>query len=422
MTCESGKSCKLVSLGDPVLAARSAPNETRWGFHQFPSLNRLPDGGISLSYANADDSHATHGSASPALVSHDQGRSWQPMTGDLKPVTPHFAIAELCDGDYLAIPGCRYFDITKESVTLPEPFEKSGMNGSVCFFHRYADCPPKVQAYFRHVEGRRWSARTKRWEDCQVEYDTDQLVVWRSEHGNLLPRTALEHAPVKCGGELLYADYRIKYTVANDPDILTLRRRRNFTNIVPRGGAAWLMASSDNGRSFKRRACVAVDINDRGNFYEPHLAPTSDGGLVCVMRQESGAPNQPMAITWSDDAGHTWEPPQDLLEFGVFPNVLLLGNGVMVLSYGRPGVHLAFDSTGTGRRWTGRLTLIEGDPRYEDRLIYSHSCGYTSLLALDDDSFLIAYSDFQYSGSDGQPHKAILTRRVQVAGYPRPVA
>ena len=41
-----------------------------------------------------------------------------------------------------------------------------------------------------------------------------------------------------------------------------------------------------------------------------------------------------------------------------------------------------------------------------------HTCGYTSLLPLAEDTFLIAHSDFEWRTSRGEPCKAILTRRI----------
>ena len=108
--------------------------------------------------------------------------------------------------------------------------------------------------------------------------------------------------------------------------------------------------------------------------------------------------------------GQLWTPPQTLLEFGVWPCVQLLDCGVLVLSYGRPGVHLRFAADGVGQAWSDPLTLIEG--RADD--ITRHTCGYTSLLPLDTTSFLVAYSDFLHRDAGGRTRKAILVRRVQV--------
>jgi hypothetical protein len=86
------------------------------------------------------------------------------------------------------------------------------------------------------------------------------------------------------------------------------------------------------------------------------------------------------------------------------PQTLLLGNGVTVLSFGRPDIHLLFSPDGTARDWTGPFTLID-DP---------NTCGYTRLLAIDDSSFMIVYSDFDWPHPEGGECKAILLRRIEI--------
>jgi hypothetical protein len=111
-----------------------------------------------------------------------------------------------------------------------------------------------------------------------------------------------------------------------------------------------------------------------------------------------------MLLTFSKDKGATWAPPQELFTFGVFPRLLQLDNRVLVLSFGRPGVWLSFSLDG-GHSWTQPQAALTGGPS---------SCGYTSLVALGRDSFLMAYSEFQQPNAKGQPAKAIMTRRVAV--------
>ena len=75
---------------------------------------------------------------------------------------------------------------------------------------------------------------------------------------------------------------------------------------------------------------------------------------------------------------------------------------MLVLSFGRPGVWLSFSLDG-GHSWTQKQAVLTGP-----------SCGYTSLLALGKDTFLLAYSEFERPNANGQPAKAILVRRITV--------
>ncbi|MFP4385492.1 MAG: hypothetical protein ACLFSE_15720 [Spirochaetia bacterium] len=51
---------RTVQLDEPSLISKSAPDESRWGFHQFPALTRLPDGRIIIMWADAEDASETH--------------------------------------------------------------------------------------------------------------------------------------------------------------------------------------------------------------------------------------------------------------------------------------------------------------------------------------------------------------------------
>jgi len=385
-----------IALGQPVVAAVSAVGEDRWGFHQFPNLTRLPDGEILLTWADAADASETHGQPAPSRVSSDQGRTWQRFRGTPHPLRPHYSVSEVFDGEYLAMPSHPYLDIARAGVAMPEPVSVANVYGTVRSY-RVAELPPAVQDYYRRIPARRWSPQTRQWQDDVVEYDLDGMLAWKRDNSDLLPRTYFERSLLKRDGELLYADYRVRYA----PD----------DGAVPAKSGSHLMVSTDNGRTFQRRATIAVDPRGADLYGEPQLAPTADGRLVCVIRK-TDQQQKPMAITWSADAGHTWTPPQELLDFGVWPCVELLGCGTLVLSYGRPGVHLRFDEAGTGEQWSPPTTLIHGAGRQVQR----HTCGYTNLLALSDDSFLIAYSDFLHRDADGASRKAILVRQVTVTG------
>ena len=116
-----------------------------------------------------------------------------------------------------------------------------------------------------------------------------------------------------------------------------------------------------------------------------------------------------MLITRSADHGHSWQTPQPLFGFGVFPALVRLGSGALLLSFGRPGVWVTASSDG-GRTWLEPVAVIEGDPSN----VTAHTCGYTALLPTGDDEALLVYSDFAHTGPDGLPCKSVEVRRVTV--------
>lgn len=390
------KTSSLLDFGEPVVAAVSAPGETRWGYTQFPSLSPLPDGRILLVYADAEDASETHGDPAPALVTADEGVTWQPFVDRLVPSRPHYSITAAHGGEFLTVPSIHYFDVEREGVTWPAPVAECYVYGSI-YTYRAEDFPAKVRRHFAHLEARRWRPATQSWEDTTITYDTQDLLVWRREGSSLLPRTFFERPATRHRGELFYADYRVRYAL---PD-----------GHIPAKGGTHLMVSSDNGRSFHPRSVVGVDRSGRDLMGEAALAETAAGGLVCVMRKADHE-QKPMAIAHSADAGHTWSAPVELGTFGVFPYLLRLPSGPLVLSYGRPGVWLQVSAEGCGRQWSDPVPVIAGDHGAGQ----AHSCGYTSMHLTGPDSLLLAYSDFQHRAADGTVRKAILTRRVTVRG------
>ena len=85
---------------------------------------------------------------------------------------------------------------------------------------------------------------------------------------------------------------------------------------------------------------------------------TADGDLLCVMRRGSA---MPMVSCRSRDEGRTWSPPRTLPQYAVsvFPDMVLMSNGVLALSSGRPGIYIMFSADGRGEDWTSRTTLYE---------------------------------------------------------------
>jgi hypothetical protein len=388
-----------VRIGAPVVVAVSRPGETRWGFHQFPALSPLPDGRILCTFNKQRDAVAAYGGASGAYVSADHGATWKrAKVADLGLIAPHPAVSPVFDGEYLCAPATAAFDAKKHKVELPEPVAQfhAYTNNSI---YRLADFPKQVREHFAALPAYRWTPETKEWRKTTVKYDTKGMLLWARAEGDeqfLLPRTWFERRLLKVGEELLYADYRARYRLDDGSR--------------PKHHSSTLMVSTDNGRSFQRRATIATDRKGKDAMCEPRLALNARGELVCVIRRVVSGVQRPMMITYSKDAGRTWTKPRALFEFGVWPSLVSLECGVMALSFGRPGVHLSFSPNGGGRTWTDPLTVRKGNPKK----VTTKTCGYSDLLALDADSFLIAYSDFEHKDKQGQQRKAILVRRVDV--------
>ena len=185
--------------------------------------------------------------------------------------------------------------------------------------------------------------------------------------------------------------------------------------------------STDNGHSWKIQGRIlftpdrTIDsmATDRIGFSEPAYEVMKDGSLVCVIRSAdgdgvtNGVGNGPMYASRSTDMGKTWSTPKVITGAGALPRILLLKNGVTVLSCGRPGVQLRFSETGMNGSWTDPIEMLpyKSQSMQEQYLV---SCGYTGLLATGSNRFLLIYSDFRYKNATNEERKAIKIREVTV--------
>ncbi len=383
-----------IILSPAVAVDLSEPGERRWGVHQFPALSYMPDGSILIMYSDTRDAFEAHGAEAPAFVSRDQGDTWSVYDGDLPILRPHFSVSELFDGEFLVAASQPYLDVEREKVSLPEPVSETDVYGKR-YNYALEDFPPSVRQRFSTLKAHRYRPQNGQWHEEEIRYDARNRIVNRRGDSSLLPQTFFERSVLRHKKELFYADYRGQYRMAN--------------GVATQKGVTSCLVSTDNGRSFQWRATIAGDPAGHDLKGEPCLAVTADDQLVCVLRQTDQV-QKPMQIAWSSDNGHTWTPAKDLFEFGVFPCLSLVGSKTLVLSYGRPGVWLSLAADGHGKTWSDPVPIIEGNPDS----ISDASCGYTSHLVLDDDSLLLAYSDFNYPHPNGGECKAIMVRRIQV--------
>lgn len=419
MKLESIRSVSLnklkVTLGPEVIVSMADPEERTWGYWQFPTISRLPGGGLLYTVNNNQDDDLCYGHAAPAFLSHDHGETWQPADLDEKGLTiAHSPVCEVFDGEFLCVPmplGFRVSDLPGEAIANPVSQWEDYIPRS---FHRLDRFPKPVKEYFAHLRGVRWTPARRQWREEKVRWDLRDYLL-RVDGGGMVghawSRTSLEYRPVRRQGELLDANYKVSYM--------------HDDGSAPRGFEVWCMASRDNGRSWQRRGLIAGDPDGTMPTTETAISLTSRGDLVCVIRTTHRL-QLPMWVTVSKDGGRTWGRPRTLFDHGVLPNLELLGNGVLVLSFGRPGVDLSFSIDGTGRDWTRPVTVLpaglpkgsrwtweevlQADPNH----VGLQKDGYTSMVPVAQDSFLLAYCDMAHEDVRGRKRKAAKVRRVTV--------
>jgi len=163
---------------------------------------------------------------------------------------------------------------------------------------------------------------------------------------------------------------------------------------------AAVLRSEDGGKRWDFLSVIAQseEVGNEG-FCEAALVRLDNGDLFCAMRVGG-----PLHTTRSTDGGQTWSAPEVVADHGVDPALVLMSNGVLVLSYGRPNVDLLFSSDGTGREWGPPMTLYQGP-----------GCSYTSLVEGTNGDLLAFFSQSGFCGGAGTgPLNMIRLARLSV--------
>ena len=373
-----------IMVSDPVLVAEAPADVRRWGFYQFPVLDRLLDGRIALTFHVNPDSARSYGQSAQAPnrgVSADGGRTWtltsseQPTAGTL-----------LANGDRLRIVTPRALPVGELKLP-PSVGAVEGSYGKLPYtYYRVTELPANLQG----IPLARLKKGASGWIEERARMDDPEAL-----------RYSVEGVfPIVWWGDM---------KVMHDGSVLAVVYPGRLAGQLLRACHVFCYRSRDNGASWQVQGRILYE-GDRDGFTEPAFEVLADGSLLCLMRTTDGKGVGPMFSTRSKDGGKTWSRPQPVAPTGVLPRLLRLRSGVLVLSSGRPGVDLRFSLDGKGESWTAARSLV---PLTSDN-VQADSCGYTSLLALDEHSFLIAYSWFNRPGADGKPHKAILVRRVTI--------
>jgi hypothetical protein len=149
--------------------------------------------------------------------------------------------------------------------------------------------------------------------------------------------------------------------------------------------------SSDKGKTWRDPVTLAYSEDPKvamEGFSEAALARARNGDILCIIR--SGGRHiyyTGLYLTRSKDEGKTWSAPAAITDRGVWPNLCVMDNGVIVCAYGRPDNLLVF-STDDGNTWT-RPYRYHADFR-ENRGDY-YSSNYSCVMQVGSDNILVIH-------------------------------
>ena len=135
------------------------------------------------------------------------------------------------------------------------------------------------------------------------------------------------------------------------------------------GWRSVLLQSTNSGATWTLKSTIAS--SGTISYDETTIERCSNGNWLAVFREAS---YMPLRYSRSTNKGVSWSTPAylpglggtstsgDDLNESVDPHLMLMPNGILVLSYGRPNVHVAFSTDGNGTTWTNVNTTLTEVP------------------------------------------------------------
>jgi hypothetical protein len=430
-----------IKAGNPSVLSESPPGENRWGFYQFPDLWRAPGGEIYCAVNVGHDCLIGQHEPSRFFLSRDNGRTWAGIPYEQVDRSPD--IVDFSDGSQVAFGESHFIYHLHSYGAFQEAWQWWELEGAGLkpapgtiwdsyanheyVLYRYDDIPAAWKTFpraWRRSRGDPWQRDAARVEAAGMVLGVVARAWWwdaanRHIHEDLphrFPRPWPRWGVTRLPDDTLLWPYFTWH-----PDSAKLERLY---------GTVILFASTDRGRTWRRRGTIADDTDQTSDGYsgdEHSLQRLANGDLYCVMRTVLGdRPGSTMhlAASRSTDNGCTWSRPQPIAPFSVTPILLALDNGVAAVVYGRPGVYVRV-SGDSGRTWSEALPVV-GPPEAEllaDRwwdVRYDHhsdnkiSCGNLGAVITGPDRFLLAYSDFRHRNRRGEQCKAVMVREFAV--------
>jgi hypothetical protein len=269
---------------------------------------------ILVSYPAHSDASDTAGNTMASSI--DGGKHWSPaQERNPMPDAPSYGLTRLRNGDLLAVDYHTY--MTPDSGNLS------------------AEVPTALS----RDDGRTWEQRSGVLTTPQAMRPISTVT---DRPGSPLGGFVLVHGVVEDPDGTLYQSGYGYY----DGD-------RKYRQIV--------LTSTDEGANWKLASTIAYNPDLSSNpayegFCEGAIARTADGSLLVVMRTGS---YQQMYTARSVDNGANWSAPQPLVAgqpaqpvVGIYPSLIPMADGTLVLWIGRPGQAMLASPDGNGRHWT----------------------------------------------------------------------
>ena len=386
-----------IEMSNPILVYAPEMNEqvAKWGVYAIPRMWRAKNGELVIRFnGEADDTNINTMFVLKSLyfVSRDNGDTWQfePNGEEIYDISVLTGI----DSPYLPIKNGErvFFKYKKDCAPIKNvPFVKdfkASCGEALVHSYRYGDIPDECKG----VEfGRIDKLGNVSYEKINYDFpEREVLVNYRANPNSKSSADVLEY---------------IQPFIFKSPYMSSLKQLSDGTFVALATGQStqvddrycsevYLVSSEDNGKTWKRRATVASGISEvpygyGGSGGEVSLTVADDDTMYCVIRMDMSIyPDFDDTKCWgcyfcaSFDKGITWTKPKEIADSSVTPHIISLKDDVLLVIYGRPGVHFKI-STDKGEAWSDSYSII-GKTLTEERASgrsdfdskYGDSCSY----------------------------------------------
>jgi len=397
----NGEAVAVVRLGEPVIVAQ-ADQAWEWGYFQFPKIYRAEDGNFLVRFQLKTDSYKEYGSDSYGwLASKNDGATWDVPERQYYHRVNNFV--EFKEGNILQVVWRDSKD-TKNYENFPSPVNVEPIGDR--WFYKESELPDELGGVFFEY----WNKQTGETTQIHGKLDDPGLLRYSYSADNLMPIVWNGNIREMSDGSIVAGVYPCYYQNA---DGQVLHSAISFFKSTDKG-YNWKRIGSIPYQTDADKAPETYVYDGSEGFSEPTFVMLDDNTFVCVMRTGFYTP---MYKSVSNDGGQHWTVPEAFTSNGVAPNLLHLGNDVIALSSGRPGVQLRFNIEGDGNTWTEPIEMLpfmDENGNYGNRIRLWPTCGYTGMLAVDDHTFYLVWSDFKRKNGAGEERKTILVRKIEV--------
>ena len=418
-----------IIMDEPRLVFSPPVNEQteKWGVYAIPRLWRDVDGELVVCFNGEADSGVFE-KCVPDLyfVSIDEGETWHRIQdGDSRYDTRYFTginppFVRIKNGDLIGVKAKENLSQILDVGFIKEYEVPCG--SSIVRIYRYGDLPKECIG----LELYRKSGQNETFEDIKIDFPEREIMVVAK--GKTSDCDGWVDLTEYVQSNPFSSPYFTGITELSDGGLAAIAHGQTPSVFDRQCEDAYLMVSEDNGKTWSMRSVIASEpgmpFGCCGDGGEMSLALCSNGNLICAMRTDMSIKGYPCdtLICISEDNGYTWTKPKKVADSSVTPHVVALDNGVVVLIYGRPGVHFKV-SEDYGKTWSGSYPIIgktlseelyDGksymDAKYFDTVSYSN----TFVEKLSDQSILVLYNNLKYDDGDGKNHKAAFVRKITI--------